>query len=149
MVLICVLSVLYLAHYAQEVAAPQLFDVSFSEAFCCQAAGKIDNFRSICAANDATVSVKVGANAYVVNACDIYHMYDVAYCIVDSSSALLAQESIVEAGLHHTTRCCKCAQLVVSKIARMVTESSCRRVATYDGRTAFLNGLGEAALGCM
>ena len=85
----------------------------------------------------------------MVNTSDINHMYDMAHSIVYGSTALLTQEAIIEAYLHHTTRSCNGAQLIIGEIARMVAQGASRRVTAYDGGAAGLNSLIEGALGCM
>ena len=90
---------MYYSHDAEEVGSPELFDILFGEPFGAESPGEVDDLRSIGAAYDASVAVKVGADAYMVDTGHLNHVLDVAHGIVDGGSTLLAQEAVVEACL--------------------------------------------------
>ena len=75
--------VLYEVHHTQEVASPELLDVVWAEAFCTEPTGEVDDLGCIGTTDDASVTVKVGAYAHMVDACHVYHVCDVAHGVVD------------------------------------------------------------------
>ena len=140
---------LHLAHHTQEVASPQLLHLLTTKPFGTEATGEIDHFRSIGTTNDTTIAIKVGTYTYVVDTSHIDHIHDMAHGIINSGATLLAQETIVEAHLSHTTRGSKGTQLIVGEVAGMVTQGASRRVTAHDGGATGLNSLIEGALSSM
>ena len=72
-----VLLMLYISHHTEEVATPNEFDVLFAVALHEEATGEVDEFGSGRATCDATISIEVGADAYVLNAHHIHHVVEV------------------------------------------------------------------------
>ena len=81
---------LYLSHHAEEVTAPELRYLLLAEAFGAESAGEVNDLRGVGTARDASVAVKVGAYAHVVDTGYLYHVADVAYGVIDGGTALLA-----------------------------------------------------------
>ena len=76
-----VLLMLYISHHTEEVAAPNEFDVLFAVALHEEATGEVDELGSGRATRDATISIEVGADAYVLNTHHIHHVVEVLDCI--------------------------------------------------------------------
>ena len=72
-----VLLMLYISHHTEEVATPNEFDVLFAVALHEEATGEVDELGSGRATCDATISIEVSANAYVLNAHHIHHVVEV------------------------------------------------------------------------
>ena len=72
-----VLLMLYISHHTEEVATPNEFDVLFAVALHEEATGEVDELGSGRATRDATISIEIGADAYVLNAHHIYHVVEV------------------------------------------------------------------------
>ena len=72
-----VLLMLYISHHTEEVATPNEFDVLFAVALHEEATGEVDELGSRRATSDATISIEVGADAYVLNAHHIHHVVEV------------------------------------------------------------------------
>ena len=76
-----VLLMLYISHHTEEVATPNELDVLFAVAFHEEATSEVDEFGSRGATRDATISIEVGADAYVLNTHHIHHVVEVLYGI--------------------------------------------------------------------
>ena len=67
----------YISHHTEEVATPNEFDVLFAVALHEEATGEVDELGSGRATRDATISIEVGADAYVLNTHHIHHVVEV------------------------------------------------------------------------
>ena len=72
-----VLLMLYISHHTEEVATPNELDVLFAVALHEETTGDVDELGSGRATRDATISIEVGADAYVLNAHHIHHVVEV------------------------------------------------------------------------
>ena len=120
-----VLLMLYISHHTEEVAAPNEFDVLFAVAFHEEATGEVDELGSGSATRDATISIEVGADAYVLNAHHIHHVVEVLDGIEDRGwFGVGTEETMIHGDLCHTSRTGKCPHLFVGEIARMVAKGT-------------------------
>ncbi len=65
---------LHLAHDAEEVSAPYLFEIGLAEAVKQQVACEVEQFLGRGAAPDASVAVEVGSDAHVVDTGHVDHV---------------------------------------------------------------------------
>lgn len=86
-------------HHSHPVTAPYLAYVLFGIAAAKKLYGEVDNLRGVSHARYATVTVEVGADAYMVNAHDADGMLKVRYCIHDVCLSRCIEESRVERGV--------------------------------------------------
>lgn len=120
-----VLLMLYISHHTEEVATPNELDVLFAVALHEEATGEVDELGSGGATRDATISIEVGANAYVLNAHHIHHVVEVLDSIEDRGwFGVGTKETMIHGDLCHTSRTSKCPHLVVGEIARMVAKGT-------------------------
>ena len=120
-----VLLMLYISHHTEEVATPNEFDVLFAVALHEEATGEVDELGSGSATRDATISIEVGADAYVLNAHHIHHVVEVLDGIEDRGwFGVGTEEAMIHGDLCHTSRTGKCPHLFVSEIARMVAKGT-------------------------
>jgi len=66
------------------------------------------------------VAVKIAADAYVIDAGNVYRVQDVGHDVVDGGFAVFAQESFVECDLNNATFFGQSLELGVGKVARVV-----------------------------
>ncbi len=95
--------VLHLRHHSEPVASPNLGDILLAILAAQQLEGEVDEFRRISKSSDAAISIKVGTQTYMVDAHHIDGMLQMGNGIHDVGLALLAQESMIERGMSHTT----------------------------------------------
>ena len=120
-----VLLMLYISHHTEEVATPNEFDVLFTVALHEEATGEVDELGSGRATRDATISIEVGANAYVLNAHHIHHVVEMLDGIEDRGwFGVGTEETMIHGDLCHTSRTGKCPHLFVGEIARMVAKGT-------------------------
>ena len=120
-----VLLMLYISHHTEEVAAPNELDVLFAVALHEEATGEVDELGSRRATSDATISIEVGADAYVLNAHHIHHVVEVLDGIEDRGwFGVGTEETMIHGDLCHTSRTGKCPHLFVGEIARMVAKGT-------------------------
>ena len=120
-----VLLMLYISHHTEEVATPNEFDVLFAVALHEEATGEVDELGSGSATCDATISIEVGANAYVLNAHHLHHVVEMLDGIENRSwFGVGTEETMIHGDLCHTSRTGKCPHLVVGEIARMVAKGT-------------------------
>lgn len=120
-----VLLMLYISHHTEEVATPNEFDVFFAVALHEEATGEVDELGSGRATRDATISIEVGANAYVLNAHHIHHVVEMLDGIEDRGwFGVGTEETMIHGDLCHTSRTGKCPHLFVGEIARMVAKGT-------------------------
>jgi len=120
-----VLLMLYISHHTEEVAAPNEFDVLFAVALHEEATGEVDELGSGSATCDATISIEVGADAYVLNTHHIHHVVEVFDGIEDRGwFGVGTEEAMIHGDLCHTSRTGKCPHLFVGEIARMVAKGT-------------------------
>ena len=116
---------LYISHHTEEVAAPNEFDVLFAVALHEEATGEVDELGSGRATRDATISIEVGADAYVLNAHHIHHVVEVLNGIEDRGwFGVGTEEAMIHGDLCHASRTGKCPHLFVGEIARMVAKGT-------------------------
>lgn len=111
-------------HHSHPVATPYLADILFGVAAAKELNGEVDNLRGVSHARYATVTVEVGADAYMVNTHDTDGMLKVRHGIHDVCLSRCIEESRVESGVGYTATFGKCPQLVVGKVAWMVTQTT-------------------------
>ena len=115
----------YISHHTEEIATPNEFDVLFAVALQEEVTGEVDEFGCGSATRDASISIEVGANAYVLNAHDVDHVVEVLDGIEDGSWFWVrTEEAMIHGDLCHTSRTGKCPHLVVGEIARMVAKGT-------------------------
>ena len=120
-----VLLMLYISHHTEEVATPNEFDVLFAVALHEEATGEVDELGSGRATREATISIKVSADAYVLNAHHIHHVVEVLDGIEDRGwFGVGTKETMIHGDLCHTSRTGKCPHLFVGEIARMVAKGT-------------------------
>lgn len=95
---------LHLAHHAQPVLAPNLFDVGFREPLPQKGGGEVDEFRRIGQPFDAAIAVEIGAKAHVVDAHHVDSMVQMGHGIADVGLTFLAQKAVIERDLRYTSR---------------------------------------------
>jgi hypothetical protein len=122
-----------LLHYAQEVGAPEEFEVGLTELLRQQSARKVYHLRSRCQTRHAAVAVEIRAYTYVFYACHIDHVADMSHGIEDGGLRGVAEEPVVEGGLCYTALSGKSPQLVVGEVTRMVAESAAGGVRAHYG----------------
>lgn len=120
-----VLLMLYISHHTEEVATPNELDVFFAVALHEEATGEVDELGSGRATRDATISIEVGADAYVLNAHHIHHVVEVLDGIENRGwFGVGTEEAMIHGDLCHTSRTGKCPHLFVGEIARMVAKGT-------------------------
>ena len=120
-----VLLMLYISHHTEEVATPNEFDVLFAVALHEEATGEVDELGSGRATRDATISIEVGADAYVLNAHHIHHVVEVLDGIENRGwFGVGTEETMIHGDLCHTSRTGKCPHLFVGEIARMIAKGT-------------------------
>ena len=82
----------------------------------------------------------------MVDAHDLYGMFQMAKGILYGCLPLLDEEAMIECHLHHPTLLRQCPHLVVSQVAGMVAERTATAVAAHDRRGADVQRIVEATL---
>ncbi len=141
--------VLYLRHHSEPVASPNLGNILLAIFAAQQLEGEIDEFRRIGKSADASISIKVGSQTYVVDTHHIDGMLQMGNGIHDVGLALLAQESMIERSMSHTTTGCQGTHLIIGQIARHIAESTAAAMAADNRRLADIKCIVETLLATM
>ena len=112
--------ILHPLHDAEAISAPNELNVFFAEMVSEKLSCKIDSFRGICDSRNASVSIKVGTNAYVFHSCYIRCMYQVGDGILYGGFSVSAEEAWIQSDLHHAPYLGKSLHLFICEISRMV-----------------------------
>ena len=115
---------LALLHDAEPIAAPHLLQVLGGETFGEEKACEIDEFGSTSATRHTAIAIKVGANAYVVDACYVNHVHQVVHAISYCSWHTIffeAEKTMIERDLCHTAHLGKGAELIIGQVAWVIT----------------------------
>lgn len=111
--------------------------------------GDIDKLRGVGAAQHGAIAIKIGAYAHVIDAHHLDGVLQMLQGMQQSSLAILSQEAVVKCDLHNPSLVSKGAHLVVSEIARHVTESSTITVRTHYRHTTDIQRVIERPLTTM
>ena len=110
---------------------------------------KVDKFGGISESADATVSIEVGTEPHMVDAHHLDGMLQVCDGIHDVGLSLLAQESMIERGMSHTSTSRKGAHLVIGQVAGHIAERPAAAVAAHDGSLTDFQSIIETLLASM
>ena len=97
----------------------------------------------MCQSRHSSVAIEVGAYAHMLYAHDVHGMVYVLYGIKHGGFGVLAQESLVEGHLHHTTLAGKAFHLPVGEVAGMVAKAPATGMAAHYGNLGDVHGIVE------
>ena len=69
--------------------------------------------------------------------------------VEDGSLGILAQETVIDGGLSHTSLGCQGTHLIIGEVAGVITEGTGGGMATHDGLLADVESIVEALLASM
>ena len=114
---------LHLLHHSQEITSPQLSDFFFGIARFEQTYGNVDQVVVTIASLYSATAVKVGADAYVVDACHLNAVLQVVHEIAQRGIfQVLTQEVGAGTHLHHATLLGQGTQLFISQVTVVAKE---------------------------
>ena len=105
--------VLHLRHHSEPVASPDLGDILLTVLAAQQLECEINQLGRISKSADASVSIEISTQTYMVDAHHLDGMFQMGNGIHDVCLALLAQESMIERSMSHTSTGCQGTHLII------------------------------------
>ena len=128
----------FLKQHTQEVSAPDFAEVLIRETLCLKAARKMNHVGSRSQSGDTTIPIEITTYTYVVNTCHLNHVEYMTHGIIYGCALRFSEKTRIESSLRNATLLCEGAELVIRKIAWVITERTCRRMRAGYGTLATL-----------
>ena len=135
-----------ITHQAHKITSENLLYVVLRIAAREKMSGEVDEVGRRCHATHTAVTVKVGADAHMVNTHDVDGMVEMGKQVHHGGLAFRAQETMISRHLTHSPTLGKGFHLFICEVAGMVAQCAAAAMAAYYGLAAYLHGIPETLL---